>query len=424
MLMDSAHIQEKEASGLVRDTRSRKMARRAEVALLYTVEQARTSLGRFVPTDYDDWIEPGPGVRCRFRDAGHILGSAIPTTSASAYTCRLVASGRHWPADAPGAGDPADRPADYLCVGRPLRQPRPPLLRRHLRRVALAAAAHARGRWRQRDHPGVRGQAYQEVLFVLADLVRRTHRPTRRRGRLADGPAVTALTVRHTALWDDETRALYAWAEANPGRFRVRFVQDVEKSKALNAVPGGLVVISASGMCDAGRIKHHLRHNLGSRRECAVVIAGFQAAGTPRPPAGRRCTRSPVRRTYPRCVRASIPSALRPRRPARTPRLAARLRRKRHGAPSWRNGEPSRLRRLHRGGRARTGWSRVEAARPGAGRARVSVRASGQEAARAAQALWRDSRPDRADRNACPCTVIRPGVAEVVEDATGSQASG
>ena len=91
--------------------------------------------------------------------------------------------------------------------------------------------------------------------------------------------AVTALTVRHADLWDEETRALYAWAEANPGRFRVRFVQDVEESMALNTVPGGLVVISASGMCDAGRIKHHLRHNLG-RRECAVVIAGFQAAGT------------------------------------------------------------------------------------------------------------------------------------------------
>jgi metallo-beta-lactamase family protein len=67
--------------------------------------------------------------------------------------------------------------------------------------------------------------------------------------------------------------------QANTDRFRLRFVQDVEESMALNAVRGGLVLISASGMCDAGRIKHHLRHNL-ERRECAVVIAGFQAAGT------------------------------------------------------------------------------------------------------------------------------------------------
>src|SRR5690606_31623492 len=62
-------------------------------------------------------------------------------------------------------------------------------------------------------------------------------------------------------------------------RFNLRFVQDVEETMALNSVRGGLVIISASGMCDAGRIKHHLRYNLG-RRECAIVIAGFQAAGT------------------------------------------------------------------------------------------------------------------------------------------------
>ena len=120
----------------------------------------------------------------------------------------------------------------------------------------------------------------QELLFVLADLVRAGR--IDRLDVVVDSPmasAVTELTVRHDDLWDDETRELYAWTRQHADRFNLRFVQDVEESMALNSVRGGLVIISASGMCDAGRIKHHLRYNLG-RRECAIVIAGFQAAGT------------------------------------------------------------------------------------------------------------------------------------------------
>lgn len=283
MLMDSAHIQEKEAEWALRDTRSRKAARRAEVAPLYTVEQARTSLGRLVATDYDAWIEPGAGVRCRFRDAGHILGSAIIEIDVGerGHTRRLVASGDIGQPMRPVLRDPVRiAHADYLCVESTYGN------RAHRSFAATCdELVLALRRTLEVDGGNVIIPAFavgrtQEVLFVLADLVR-----AGRIGRLdvvVNSPmasAVTALTVRHADLWDDETRALYAWAEANPGRFRVRFVQDVEESMALNAVKGGLVVISASGMCDAGRIKHHLRYNLG-RRECAVVIAGFQAAGT------------------------------------------------------------------------------------------------------------------------------------------------
>ena len=120
----------------------------------------------------------------------------------------------------------------------------------------------------------------QELLFVLADLVRAGR--IDRLDVVVDSPmasAVTELTVRHDDLWDEETRELYAWTRHHADRFNLRFVQDVEESMALNSVRGGLVIISASGMCDAGRIKHHLRYNLG-RPECAIVIAGFQAAGT------------------------------------------------------------------------------------------------------------------------------------------------
>lgn len=283
MLMDSAHIQEKEAEWALRDTRSRKARRRNEVAPLYTVEQARASLGRLRPIAFDTWTEPGAGVRCRFRDAGHILGSAIIEIDVAEHGSlrRLVASGDLGQPTRPVVKDPVRiARADYLCLESTYGN------RAHR---SFAATCDELAGVLQRTLKGLGGNVIipafavgrtQELLFVLAELVR-----TGRIDRLAvvvDSPmasAVTALTVRHTELWDDETRELYAWMQADTERFRLRFVQDVEESMALNGVRGGLVVISASGMCDAGRIKHHLRHNLG-RHECAVVIAGFQAAGT------------------------------------------------------------------------------------------------------------------------------------------------
>ena len=283
MLMDSAHIQEKEAEWALRSTRSRKAGRGGNLVPLYTVEQARASLGRLRALGFDEMVEVGHGVRCRFRNAGHILGSAIIEIDVEerGHSRRLVVSGDLGQPMRPVLQDPVQIPAaDYLCVestygNRAHRSfaetcdELAEVLRRTLKvdggNVIIPAFAVGRT---------------QELLFVLADLVRAGR--IDRLDVVVDSPmasAVTELTVRHDDLWDDETRELYAWTRQHADRFNLRFVQDVEESMALNSVRGGLVIISASGMCDAGRIKHHLRYNLG-RRECAIVIAGFQAAGT------------------------------------------------------------------------------------------------------------------------------------------------
>ena len=120
----------------------------------------------------------------------------------------------------------------------------------------------------------------QEMLFVLADLVR-----SGRVSRLdvaVDSPMATAateLTVRHRELWDDETRELYDWVQANGERFRLRFVQDVEESIALNAVRGGRVIISASGMATGGRVLHHLK-SFATDPKHTILFSGYQSAGT------------------------------------------------------------------------------------------------------------------------------------------------
>ena len=120
----------------------------------------------------------------------------------------------------------------------------------------------------------------QEIIYVLADLVRR--------GRLAplkvyvDSPmadAATRITLNHRELLDGETRDLIDWLAAHPQKMRLEFVADVDASKALNEIRHGAVIISASGMCEAGRIKYHLRENL-PRSESTILITGFQAAGT------------------------------------------------------------------------------------------------------------------------------------------------
>lgn len=284
MLLDSAHIMEREAEWLNRRKRGSNIRRGYEIAPLYTVEQARRSLGYLHGVDYEQLLTPGSGVRCRFRDAGHILGSAILDIEievGAGAPRRLVFSGDLGQPMRPVLRDPVYvETADVLCVEstygnrahRPMADTETELVQilRHAleqRGGNVIIPAFAVGRT-------------QELLFVLADLVRQGRAPDLH--VVVDSPmasAVTALTLKHEALWDDETREMLAWVRAHPARIRIDFVESVEESIALNSQKSGLVIISASGMCEAGRIKHHLRYNVG-RPECSVVICGFQAAGT------------------------------------------------------------------------------------------------------------------------------------------------
>jgi metallo-beta-lactamase family protein len=120
----------------------------------------------------------------------------------------------------------------------------------------------------------------QDVLYLLADLTRK--------GRLSgitvyvDSPlAIEAsrITMRNSEVFDEEAKELLGWWRANPDALKVVLVKDTQESMALNSLRGGAVIMAGSGMCNAGRIKHHLKHNLW-RKECSVVIVGFQAQGT------------------------------------------------------------------------------------------------------------------------------------------------
>lgn len=120
----------------------------------------------------------------------------------------------------------------------------------------------------------------QEMLFLLIDLVKRKLLP--HLSIWVDSPMATAathLTQKFFLQLDKEAQATFEWFKQNPGAVDLRFIADVEESKALNKIKGGAIIISASGMCDAGRIVHHLQNNL-PRAQNAIVITGFQAYGS------------------------------------------------------------------------------------------------------------------------------------------------
>ena len=291
MLPDSAHIQEKEAEYANLNRFRRDIDRRdkkrglppRDIAPLYTVAQAQASLKQLNPVDYDLEIAPHPQVRCIFRDAGHILGSAIVEVWVSEGNRRtkIVFSGDLGQPARPLLQDPAHiHDADYLLVESTYGN------RLHKSFEATEdELVEAINDTIERKGGNVIIPAFavgrtQDMLYLLADLTRQGRIP--KLSVFVDSPMATAateITYKHMALLDEETHELMG-SHGGAAHFRkLNFVEDVEESKSLDRIKGGAVIISASGMCEAGRIKFHLRANLG-RRESTILITGFQAAGT------------------------------------------------------------------------------------------------------------------------------------------------
>jgi len=284
MLLDSAFIQETEWARAERKSgQTPKRARRGVAPPLYTVAQAEACLKQLQAVAYDEDAQPYSSVRCCFRDAGHILGSAIIEVwiTEGSKTSKLVFSGDLGQPGRPIVRDPCViDAADVLLVEstygnrlhRPLNETKDELVAviedtLQRRRGNIIIPAFALGRT-------------QELLYLLIDLCRQGRLP--RLQVFVDSPMATKttdITWKHSEYLDEETRALLSLRKRHPEWLDLRFTQSVDESIALNRIKAGAIIISASGMCDAGRIKHHLRHHLG-RAECAIVIIGYQAMGT------------------------------------------------------------------------------------------------------------------------------------------------
>ena len=280
MLRDAARIQTHDArwlNGKHRDDPSWK-----PVEPLYDEEDAEHALERFAPHGYGEAVDLAPGVTACFIDSGHVLGSStvVVDVDRGRRTLRVAFSGDIGRRNLPILRDPTppERP-DYVVMETTYGN------RLHANALGmqdqlLQAIEAARARQGKIVIPSFALERTQEIVYALNQL--------RRSGRLepipvyVDSPLAVGLTEvfrRHPECYDAETVA-FDEAHGDPFGFpTLSLVQSVEESKTLNAARGPMIVISASGMCEAGRIVHHLRNAVEDPRNM-VLIVGYQAPHT------------------------------------------------------------------------------------------------------------------------------------------------
>ena len=283
MLKDSAHIQEMEA-----EWKNRK-ARRAgekETPPLYTLNDAAGVINLLEGYEYDEIVELNDDITLRFIDAGHLLGSASIEVwcREGEETRKIVFSGDIGNINKPLIRDPQYiRDADYVVMECTYGDRSHPRSEEHVEELAQIIQ-ETLDRGGNVVLPAFAVGRTQELLFFLRK-IKLDHMVTGHSDFqvYVDSPlAVEATHVFKQNLlrcYDEETRELVE-SGINPIEFPgLKVTVTSDESKAINFDSRPKVIISASGMCDAGRIRHHLKHNLW-RPECTIVFAGYQAVGT------------------------------------------------------------------------------------------------------------------------------------------------
>jgi metallo-beta-lactamase family protein len=287
MLRDTAHIQEKDAEFLNRRRENRHNNHHQDpdagpVTPLYDTQDAERVLPLFQPVPYHVPLALAPGLTYAPYDAGHMLGSSsvVLEEACGGSRVRLIFSGDIGRPGLPIVRDPEPLPpADYLIMectygGR---------LHKSVEHVVDKLAdvvnrtAHKGGRIIVPAFAVGRTQQLVLLLHQLANQQRIPHIPI-----FVDSPLavnVTQVTRNHPECFDEETQAYLLNGEDPFGFQRLQYIREASESKKLNDLHGPFIVISASGMCEAGRILHHLRNNIEDPRN-TVLITGFQAADT------------------------------------------------------------------------------------------------------------------------------------------------
>jgi metallo-beta-lactamase family protein len=279
MLKDSAHIQESEASW---KNRKAKRARRELVEPLYTMVDAEAAIELIQPIKYGETVDVCTGVTAVFKDAGHILGSAFieVTAEEKGRKVKIIFSGDLGNRDQALIRDPAfAEDADLLLIestyGDRQHKSRPETLA-ELNKILEAA-------YDERSTvviPAFAVGRTQEILYRLHQLHQEGRLPGFR--VFVDSPmAISATKIyrEQSECFDYETMRMLMSGEGPLFLPDVQYTRATEQSRAINFVTDPAIIISASGMCDAGRILHHLKHNLW-KRSAHIVFIGYQAHGS------------------------------------------------------------------------------------------------------------------------------------------------
>lgn len=291
MLRDCAHIQMMEA-----EWKNRKAKRSAGVKVaepMYTMEDTDGVLKRIVACHYDTMVEVCEGVKIRFTDIGHLLGSASIETwlSEDGIERKLVFSGDIGNVNQPLLKDPSfTKEADYVIMESTYGDryhPKESLTKEGQRDYVTELAQILRETFDKGGNvviPSFAVGRTQEILYFLRKIkVGRMVQGHEGFPVYVDSPmAVEATSIFQENRMDcfDEEAMELVQENINPIAFAgLKLTVTSEESKEINFIDTPKVIISASGMCDAGRIRHHLKHNLW-REECTILFVGYQSVGT------------------------------------------------------------------------------------------------------------------------------------------------
>ena len=286
MLPDSGHIQEMENEW---DNRKRNRSGEELREPLYTMKEAEESLKHFKPVLYDQKVELNEEITLRFRDAGHILGSSIIELwikEEEGKETKLVFSGDLGRRDRPILRDPylIDE-ADYLIMestyGNRLH---PPSEDDTKELISIINTTVKRGG--NIVIPSFAVERAQDIIYELnkyyTEYIKTEDQDFLSVPVYVDSPltfSATEIFLKNPDCFDEDTLNLINRGNNPLDFYNLKFTKTVEESKQLNFSRESKVIISASGMCTAGRIKHHLKHNLW-RKESSIVFVGYQAEGT------------------------------------------------------------------------------------------------------------------------------------------------
>lgn len=285
MLRDCAHIQQQEAEWKNRKAKRHAGSEKHEAP--YTMEDAEGTIGLLVPCDYQKIIEVCPGIRIRFTDIGHLLGSSSIEvwTQENGIQKKLCFSGDIGNKNQPLIKDPhPTRDADYVIMESTYGD----RLHGTDRPDYISGLAEVLQKTFDRGGnvviPSFAVGRTQEILYFLRKI--KEDRLVKKHGNFpvyVDSPlAVEATGIFEKNIYDcfDEEAMELVRKGINPISFPgLRLSITSDESRAINFDETPKVIISASGMCEAGRIKHHLKHNLW-REECTVLFVGYQSVGT------------------------------------------------------------------------------------------------------------------------------------------------
>ena len=289
MLPDSGHIQEME-----NQWKNKKRMRKGQKELnpLYTAEEAARSLEIFEPVQYDEIIEITPEIHVRFNDAGHMLGSSIIElwVIEDGKETKTVFTGDLGNNDIPLLDSPTMiESADYLVMESTYGS------RLHLRNdekaeLFLNIVSETLDNGGTVVIPSFAVGRTQEILYEINKLketkdddeFRRKYKTLMKSNVYVDSPlaiSATEVFTENMNLFEPEVREEIMQGD-HPLEFPgLQFTRTADESKALNEDPKPSIIISASGMCEVGRIKHHLKHNLWNPKS-TILFVGYQAPGT------------------------------------------------------------------------------------------------------------------------------------------------